>query len=179
MKKLFAIAVLGLVLVSCKKSSSGGGPSISATLSDTSFSFNQGFEGTVYNDGKEVEIWSANTTNAATAKEFYLQLRSNTALTAGVYTDTANLYIPLPTISRHASLRVEPYAGSTGPIDYDFYTIGLVSNPFTVTITSITPTSIQGTFSGKLYLDGDSTTTADSIRVITNGRFNTPLIVQN
>ena len=180
MKKLFAIAVLGLVLVSCKKSSSGG-TSLSATVSDTSLSFTQGFEGTIYNNGREIELYATNTTNALTAKELNIEILSNTAITAGVYSDTASwpYSTTLPQVSRWVSVDIDPYLDPAGPIDYDFYTIGLVSNPFTVTITSVTPTSIQGTFSGKLYLDGDSTTTADSVRVITNGKFNAPLIYEN
>jgi hypothetical protein len=181
MKKLFAIAVLGLVLASCKKSSSGAGSSVTATFNDTSFSFTQAFQGTIYNGGKEIDLYVTNSTNAATATQLRMELLSNTAITPGVYSDTATYpnNVTLPTVSKYAYFEVYPYIYPNTGIDHDFWTIGLTSNPFTVTVTSITQTSIQGTFSGKLYLDGDSTTTADSIRVITNGTFNAPLIIQN
>ena len=175
MKKLFAIAVLGLVLVSCKKSSSGG-PFISATISDTSSTFTTLFVGDLENGGKEAELYAYNGTKAATARGFYIDIWSNTALTTGVYSDTAGYY-PLPTVYKGAYAENYPETYPSVGIDYDFSTIGLVSNPFTVTVTSITPTSIQGTFKGTLFLDNDSTSNTDSLRVITNGKFNSTLVL--
>jgi len=44
------------------------------------------------------------------------------------------------------------------------------ANPFQITITEITPTTVSGTFSGKLYQTGSTDPNADSA-VISNGQF--------
>jgi hypothetical protein len=177
MKKLFAIAVLGLLLVSCKKSSSPSS-SIQATLNDTSSNYSILGYAEEYNGGHTIYMEAYNNTKGATANEIEIRLYSNAPIAPGTYTDTAN-NSTYPIIYREGYIYVEPNLSPvTGPDEY-FETAGLITNPFVITITSISATSIQGTFKGTLYMDGDSSTAPGNYKVITNGRFNSPLALEN
>jgi hypothetical protein len=160
MKKLFAIAVLGSVmLVSCKKSSSGGGlgeGNVQATINDTTTTFNIA-GGTSTNGGKEIDITSANGTGS-TATQFEIDIQdTSAAITTGTYHDKSlnntGFFLTLPS--------------------GDYYdNAELVTNPITITVTSISSTQIQGTFQGDIYLNEDSASTK---KIITNGKFNVKL----
>jgi hypothetical protein len=53
-----------------------------------------------------------------------------------------------------------------------YYYSSTVLNPATVTITSVSGTTVKGTFSGTIYRYGDSTQTGSNKKIITNGKFN-------
>jgi len=170
MKKLFAIAVLGLVLVSCKKSSSPGS-SIQATINDTAHNFTVLTNGSVYDAGSYIRIGGVDGTNGATANQISFVIRSNQAIVPGVYTDTAN-YVSLPTVENFVSITYGPVLQPiVAPFNYG--TAGLAKSPVTVTVTSVSQTNIQGTFEGTIYLGADSSYHQN--KVITNGKFNVAL----
>ena len=147
------IAFLALILfASCKKSNSGiAVRTVSATIDDTAFTFNDGFslqsidegaifgfEGTAIDTVKqnqlEVLVASLDTTQIS-AKTYY---ESDTTIEMGVQFQEKGVQ----------------------------YKNGLTKiNPFRITLTG----PLQGTFSGNIYLSGDST---KAPRVVTNGKFN-------
>lgn len=174
MKKLFAIAVLGLVvLVSCKKSSSGGS-SIQASVNNAATSnFTILTEGYLLNGGKSIVLTGKDGTSATSTYDISLNLSSDKLIVPGVYSDTSLIsYIGDP--YTHASIEYAPQVAIPG--DSTYISGAHVSSPVTITVTAVTTTSIQGTFQGNLYVNGDSTR---SKATLTNGKFNVNLILQN
>jgi hypothetical protein len=159
MKKLFVIAVLGSVLlVSCKKSSSGGGVglgTVQATVSGTTTTFTNG-AAISSNSGSVIAIAAISGAGTSSASGFTIDIESPNAITVGTYTDTST-----NNIGGFGILYT-----STGA---QYSTLGLVSNPAKVVVTSISSTAIAGTFQGSIYANGDSTSAP---KVITNGKFN-------
>ena len=77
-------------------------------------------------------------------------------ITAGVYTETGD-----------SSKTVSVELHVPGLVNY--MNANTRTDPFTVNVTSINGHSIQGTFHGNIYKNGDSLQTR---KVITNGKFN-------
>jgi hypothetical protein len=161
MKKLFVIAVLGSVLlVSCKKSKSGGlgQGNVQATIDGTTTTFNIA-AGISTNGGKDIDIVSSNgTTAGSTGLE--IDISDNNAIVTGTYHDKSlnntGLFLSLPSGDFYANAE-------------------LVNTPIAITVTSISSTQIQGTFQGDIYLNEDSTSTK---KTITNGKFNVKLTAE-
>jgi hypothetical protein len=69
------------------------------------------------------------------------------------------------------------YGDTTTETDLDIYFNGkyyygsTVLNPNTITVTSISGSSMKGTFQGTVYVNGDTTQTGSNKQVITNGKF--------
>ena len=148
------IALVALIsFASCKKSSNSGVPkaTLTATIDDTAYNFNGGFDGEAFNFGPEYGF-EAEYKDTLNGNQFYITMgkfdTSKLALKTYYETDT--------------TLEMEIEFDHDG-IEYDngFTKI----TPFQVTLTSPN----QGTFSGKVYPNGDSTLPA---KVITNGKFN-------
>jgi hypothetical protein len=74
------------------------------------------------------------------------------------------------------------YGDSVNQAYIDFYFNGqyyygsTVLNPNTITITSISGTKVKGTFTGTVYVNGDTTETGTNKAVITNGKFSYALL---
>ncbi len=178
MKKLFAIAVLGLALASCKKSSSGASSSAQLKLNDTAYNFSVLSYAEAYNGGKEIYFEAYSNSDVTKSHYIDFRLESNLAITPGVYSDTST-YPSLPTVYKALDyFEYDPtYYTIPGTISY-FETAGLVTKPFTVTITSITQTSIQATVNGTIYAYSDSSTTPGNFKVVT-GNINSTLEQEN
>jgi hypothetical protein len=159
MKKLFILALLGTVLVSCKKTSSGSTQSIQATIGGTATNFNVLASGTSTDSGTTIELIALNGTNQATAYAFDIIINSNNAITKGTYSD----------INSNTQFNYGPFVTSSLP---SYSSAFLVSDPITVVVTSISNTNIQGTFHGDIYLYADST---QAKKTVTNGTFNVNL----
>jgi len=169
MKKVFAITIIGLALVSCKKSSSGIGTNgVQATIGGKGSNYTilttailKRYPLYVANDsGQEITIKADNSTNAANGSNtlsIVISIQSDTTLGTGVYSDSSSTILDPRGSYKHVNdFYYELY---NNPFDMpSFYGNANVStNPFTVTVTSISATSIQGTFQGSVYYDEDST----------------------
>jgi hypothetical protein len=156
MKKLFAIAVLGSVmLVSCKKSSSGSGGigtgTIQASIGGTTHNFTTGAQATSLGTGTLIITGLEGTSNS-----FSIELDGNNAITTGTYTASTNTVASLNYVQ-----------GLSGGITYS--NDGNPSDPISVIVTSISATNIQGTFTGSVFLNGDSNAAE---KTVTAGKFN-------
>jgi hypothetical protein len=164
MKKLFAIAILGSVmLVSCKKSSSGGGlaqGTVNATIDGKASSFSAVVVALSSDSGKTIQITAADGTS--NPNTFVITVNSDKAIVTGTYTD---------------STLIQNDFGETTPAQFSYLTstgteydnAEVIGSPFVVKITSVSSTQIQGTFQGSVYLNQDPTQTK---KVITGGAFN-------
>jgi len=161
MKKLFAIAILGsVVLVSCKKSSGGSAP-LQATINGKATSFGTEASGATSSAGGEYTILISGISGTTSPTEFAVTIESANPIVAGTYTDTST--------ARFGGLQYIPNGTTT------FESAGQVSHPTTVVVTSVSSTQIAGTFQGTVYAGQDSTTTPTTI---TNGTFNVKLTAQ-
>jgi hypothetical protein len=163
MKKIIFFVVLIIVLASCKKSSSGSPVNtITATINDTPYIFNQDIlDTTFYGSDSILQI-------ELTAKDFNLN-------TFAIYFGAKNKPFSAGTTygsfgdSVHIMLGgFESFNTSSGVYEALPYPHNS-STSLTVTLTSITTTNIQGTFKGNIYLGGDTTQTP---KTVTNGTFN-------
>jgi hypothetical protein len=148
------IAFLALILfTSCKKSNSGiAVRTVSATIDDTAFTFNDGFSlqvedvGPIFGfEGGAVDTVKKNELSILVASDDSTKLKSKTYFETG--DSTVEIQIEFEengTVYRNGLTKIAPFEVSLGG-------------------------PLQGTFSGKVYLGGDSTKAA---RTITNGKFN-------
>ena len=171
MKKILLFAVLVIVLASCKKSSSGSPVnSITATINDTNYIFSQNILDTTFFSSDsvlQVEI-SAKDLNLNTFAFIFGQKNKpfSTGTIYGSFGDSVHLLIGGEESFNKTVYSVTPYPHISS------------NSALTVTLTSITPTSVQGTFKGTIFLGGDTTST--SKKTVTNGTFNftKPVITQ-
>ncbi|HTC01152.1 MAG TPA: hypothetical protein VK705_10760 [Ferruginibacter sp.] len=181
MKKLFLVVAVGVVLVSCKKSS-GSGNTIQATFNGTGSTYNVLGFGTLSNSGKTLQITADNSTTALKAYNIDINLGSNLALVPGTYSDTSGRHVSGPgyvTLNR-ASISYTPIEDTTITSTPLAYTSANDSTGlFTVTITSISTTSVQGTFQGDVYLNQSPLPlNLTTKKEFTNGTFNVNLTIQ-
>jgi hypothetical protein len=160
MKKIILFAAIPIMLFSCKKSKSDNLPenTITATINDTDYIFNNSFTSETLNDGLEVAYVAQAVDSAlpVTTFDFAAVTLNGKAIAPGVYAETGD-----NTKEASAELHVP------GLVDYK--TAGTKADPFTVIITSVNGNSIQGTFHGNIYKNGDS---LQAKKIITNGKFN-------
>jgi len=160
MKKILLFAVLVIVLASCKKSSSGiPANSITATINDTVHTFNTSLiDTTIYSDSTLIVLLEATDVNL-NKLAIELFARKTTPLKAITYGTTAD------TLHQVGVGYIAPEGTnyySQPPYD--------ASYPLTVNVTTLNSTTIQGTFKGTLFLNGEDTTNSSKIPV-TNGTF--------
>ena len=176
MKKIFilCIALIGL-FASCKKSSSSGGSSLSATVGGTNKNFSTSAYAAKASQGGFYGYGMAGFASVSTEEEIDISITnepSGDTIIAGTYSDTSSRFNVDLEYLTSASLAGIDYEGGT---DWDGYNSS-VGNPVTnhvkLVITSVTATTISGTFSGNVYVDGDATTTPFSI---TSGSFSLPI----
>jgi hypothetical protein len=160
MKKLILFAILAIAFASCKKSNSGSPVNtITATINDTVYTFNNKFLDTTIAEASDSEIGVEMTAQDLNLNTITLIIADRNAIplkttTYGSTGDTVRL-----AGMGFASL-LSNYSNLSDPPG---------SNPLTITVNSITSTSIQGTFKGTIFLNGD-TTSADK-KTVTNGTF--------
>ena len=179
MKKIFilSVATIGL-FASCKKSSSSPSvPSgIQATINGSSKNFNviptavKSYLGGIDEIDILGGISTGETINLSIANDVGLGVDS---IVAGTYSDTSTKF---SVVAEYASLvGASPFEYGGGTFIDGTENPVSVPNHFVITITSITKNSIQGKFSGNIYLNEDAT--AASYPVV-NGSFNLPLTQQ-
>jgi hypothetical protein len=183
MKKLFAIAIVGLALVSCKKNSPAGigNNGIQATVGGSGSTYNILASGTLSvfhfgsDSGQTINLSATNSTSASNADYIALSIKSDTVIATGVYSDTA-IYNAASKRGTYklAGFSYSPYAN---PFDMpsDYFSAAKVSSPFTITVTAVSSTSISGTFQGPSYLDADTTKLS---KAVTSGQFTVMLTKQ-
>jgi hypothetical protein len=172
MKKVFilSIAAFGL-FASCKKSSSPSAPpsGISATINGTSKSFNTApFATKLRQSGiDEIIVYGALASGETISVMISNQLSGGIdSIVTGSYPDTSTRF----------SVAVGYQTGGASSVAYGGGTSvdgsqgsGTGTNHVVVNISSITSSSIIGTFSGNIYLNGDP---AAASWPVTNGSFN-------
>ena len=168
MKKLFFLPVIVLfALSSCKKSSSSSAAlgTINATIDGTATTFNT--EATAVQSGTSgaysliiIGFQGA----AGTSSTLDITLGSSVPFAAGtLYSDT--------TTSANGNLAEIAYVQQPGEYEYS----DVLSGPVDVTITNITSTTVQGTFSGIVGAVNGGTPASHTI---TKGSFNLKLTNQ-
>jgi hypothetical protein len=178
MKKIFAVAIIGIALISCKKSSNPGigTNGVQATIAGTTSTFNVLVTGYTYIDRIDptdsvvyLDLYAVDNTNAKVAKEFDLYLTSDAPFAVGAYADTAGQ--SLSYVFKKASF---DYYGYFDPYNMfiEYYSAHEYSSPDIINITAITSSSISGTFQGPIYIDGDSTKLS---KAVTKGTFTASL----
>jgi len=182
MKKilLFSACVL-LAFASCKKDSSktSSSNSITATVggSNSNFSTNAIAE-LAADSGAYVLAVGGSTGTSSSAQSVVVSLLSDAPFVKGTYTFDAstdpNTITVLPSVTYLTNTSGDESSefDSSTVIDLQDSTL---STTCTITITAISSTNIQGTFSGLLVNEGDGTTT----KSVTNGKFNVALKTVN
>ena len=173
MKKIILFAVLITAIASCKKSDTGNPGSnnpgnsskpdttpaatntIEATIDDTAWVFPNDVSAHIFPIGGGQDLTFTGDNTAGHTIQFSVSAPGT--LTTGIYTDLDNPNYPVG-----IDYELEGYT-------YIFSNIRQVTSPFTVAITSLTSTSVEGTFDGIVYFGFDSTSES---RKITNGKFN-------
>jgi len=169
MKKLILFAVLAIVFASCKKSGSGSPlNTITATINDTVYTFNNHvLDTTIYQSSDSelgielvAEDLDLNTIGLIMADRHAAPLKATTYGSTG---DTTHI----------GGMQFQLHLGS-----YSNLSFPSGPNPLTITVNTLTSTSIQGTFKGTIFLNGD--TASANRKTVTNGTFNftKPLVIQ-
>jgi hypothetical protein len=159
MKKIILFILVSIVFVSCKKGNSATpNNTITATIDGINYTFNKGIIDTSVANGYPLIVVGA---TDADSNAVLLEIET----LSGVFT-TTTYGLPNDTSNIAGFLVSNPISAYTNNEDKP-------RPPFTVTVTSLKSTeagiSIQGTFQGNIYLNGDTTQTP---KVVTNGKFN-------
>jgi len=162
MKKIILFGVLGLLLVSCKKNTTGdivATNTVTATVDNTNYVFNQNlYDDSGFDPGTEFLSITEQSDSIISGIELDVTAVDNIQMTTGTYGLSGDS-------TRMGD--IDLYDKNTGT---DYYNIdNSVTRPFTITVTSITATSIEGTFKGVAYANRDTTLTQ---KTIINGKFN-------
>jgi hypothetical protein len=162
MKKIILFSVLGLLLVSCKKNVTGdivAVNTVTATVDDSDYVFNQNlYDDSGFDPGAEYFSVTEQGDSIISGIELDVTAMDSIKITPGTYGLNGDL-------TRMGD--IDLYDKNTAT---DYYNIdNSATRPFTITVTSITPTSIEGTFKGVAYANRDTTLAQ---KTITNGKFN-------
>jgi hypothetical protein len=187
MKKIFAVAIVALTLLSCKKSSAPGigTNGIQATIAGKGATYNILTTSTLNMDRYSptdsvfnLEIDAEDNTNGRLAHEFELFLYTSSPFVVGeVFTDTSAGH----NFGNPGALFTEFYMRSQAWFDpynmfLEYETAPNYNNPATLTITAASGNTVSGTFQGPIYIDGD---TAELGEKVTNGKFSATYIQEN
>jgi hypothetical protein len=164
MKKLLLFsAFIVFVFYSCGKTGANPVVAMSATIDGVNENFDTSDSASFHNTATYYSASISSKNGAlATSDKMELFIANPTAITVGTYTLTTNYNPPFgPLII---------YKTNGGSNFADDYVIDYTGNhPATITITSISKTNIQGTFSGVLVVAAG---TSGATKTITNGVFN-------
>lgn len=160
MKRILFLALLASVsLFSCKKDSDNSPTStLTVTMDGSTKTFNNSLVGSLITNGGMSGLQILGFAGAAGSSDaLYVTALSQTAIAPGIYEDGQGATVAF----------VSQAGGVTN------YTNAIsANNPLTITITSITGTNATGTFSGEIFLDGNTSSTK---KVLANGVFNVKL----
>jgi hypothetical protein len=165
--KISAFSIVTLLIVlctasSCKKSNTGlPSNTIQATINSKTSTFNirtfatrTGTPGTPH----YVILLTGLTDSTTLAGSIYLSIQGVNNITTTAYNENSTI--------NNASIS---YINNIGLVGNNFSNGYTTSNPFTIVVTSINSQSIQGTFYGNIFHNGDS---AQTLETVTNGKFN-------
>ncbi len=161
MKPLLVAVCIVLALASCQKSATNKSVNtISATIDGMNESFGASVATQMSNAAQasySVSI-AASTGTGTNADALSIFVSSNNKIVTGTYTNIPD--------SSGNFLQIVYLKGAIGtPVTYNTDYAG--TKPSSLTITAISSTSVQGTFSGQLIL-----TNGDSAKTVTDGKFN-------
>ncbi|MDR3714856.1 MAG: hypothetical protein P4L51_18755 [Puia sp.] len=170
MKKMFILSIAAAgIFTSCKKSDSSPSYSMSANVAGTTKNFNAVTpiaQKVTVNDVTTITVTGVLSTS--TGESMIIALDNSNGggpIVAGKYADSSSLYnlsanyIPaLGSLFQGGSIVWELASATSQPI-----------NHFVLNITSISSTSIHGSFSGDLFSYGDPSA---AVKSVTNGSFN-------
>jgi hypothetical protein len=169
LKKIIAISILMFIIASCTKSPANPvlpvytvstTDSITATINGTNFVFDENPALTVQmHDSLQAVLMVAYTGTAFSAKSLSLQIVAIDSPSVRNYADSSNIVGKAYALMQYVS-NLSPYTS--------YASADTISYPFSITVTSFTPTRIAGTFAGYAYLNGDTTLPQQTI---TNGTF--------
>jgi hypothetical protein len=171
MRKLLILPIILLItLASCKKQSSTFIGTITATIDDTPFVFslqqNSALVTTTVVDPSttryEVSVYGYTKDTSRFVELNVIAL--NQPVTAGTYIDT---------VSSPYTSNLLYDLGTSNALLYS--SVGTNTSYSTINISSISSTSVQGTFSGVVTLVNPGTSTVVS-HTVTDGQFNVPII---
>jgi hypothetical protein len=162
MKKIILFGVLSLLLVSCKKNAAGdivATNTVTATVDNSNYVFDQNlYDNSGFDPG--TELFSVTEQSDSDISEIELDLTTMDSIKI-----TATTYGLNGDLTRMGDIGL--YDKNTAT---EYYNIdNSTTRPFTITVISITPTSIEGTFKGVIYANRDTTLAQ---KIITNGKFN-------
>ena len=161
-KYLFIAACIFQVLTSCKKATDiAASNTISATIDgvDESFSTSPSAQlSTGVTLNSNLGIYGTNG-SATGADALSITLQTNKTIATGTYTSGSSSIGAVQILYSH---------GTFSLVSPNTYTTDPTGTATTVTISTLTNTNVQGTFSGKLFQGGSSKT-------VTNGKFNLTL----
>lgn len=172
-----------LAFASCKKDSAKttGKNTITATVGGSNINFSTTAIAQLASDsGLYVLGVQGVSGTGSSAQSVIVELLSNKPIVKGTYTLNSstdpNTITVIPAIAYAKSLSGNDADIFESELDLDLENSVLTTNTTaTVTISSISSTNVQGTFSGVLINDADGTTTEN----ITNGKFNVDLSANN
>ena len=162
MRTLSIISIAIFLLYSCSNNTKAvisPQSSMSATVDDTAKNF--GSLDTLRAIGTTGLYFSSGNGSAKTSDRIAIYLGSVNGIKPGTYTTSGE---------NGNSLQLFYEKGGPGTNDY-FYDYG--SNyPASLTLTSVSSTNVQGTFTGTLILESSLNTTSHKVVQILNGKFN-------
>ena len=149
------------ILFACKKTVDVGLHSASAVVNNEAVTFTNtyAFKDTPFTNVYEVLVWGQYGTGSNLHK-IVLDIQSAKPVSNGIYT----------TLSALASNGGSPSINYILPNGAIYANVNYSTSNATITVTSITGTSVQGTFGGTLNLTSNGTGPATS--TITDGKFN-------
>jgi hypothetical protein len=168
------ITLLTVWIISCKKSSSTPGSTITATINGVNKNFNLMAKALKGTSGGVTEIViSGNNSNSSTSSQTLQFTLDNSfsgdSITTGTYTDTSSTINLTGLFAINAPGNDSIYEGGSTVYENALYDSVTIIKHLTVTIISFSETAITGTFSGDLFPFGNDAATPISL---TNGTFN-------
>ena len=155
-----------LAFSSCKKSAPKvtSSNSITVTVGSSNLNFSTAASALLANSsGSYVLLISGATGTGSNAQAISIAIDSETPIVQGTYTLNSSTNTNATSFPQIAYVQS---ASTTNPVSFTSDPTG--TNASTITITSINPTNVQGTFNGVLLSDQDGTTT----KSVTDGKFN-------
>jgi hypothetical protein len=159
MKKIILFAVAGILLLSCKKNSPAhvATNTMTATIDNTNYTFNQSVA-SVYGLTSAFSIFEAVGYDST-------------------IDPVANCALQIRSLNEFTIKKFGMAGDTTSEVSFEYDQNGFkyktasnntATTAFTVTITGMSGSSIQGTFAGNIFEEGDTTLTK---KVVTNGKF--------